>query len=261
MSKGALQDKVAVVTGSRRGIGRAIALALAGAGSNVALCDQVIDDGLLEKVSAEIQEAGRQSLALRMDISKKRQVDASFKTIIHKFGRIDILVNCAGVWVPGQTLVQCSQKNWDRVINTNLRGTWFCCQSAGKLMIRQNGGNIINLSSQVGINPGTGVGAYSISKAAIIMLTRQLALELSPYHVRVNAIAPGVVKTDFNLDLWRDPESEKRMAKSIPLGRLAEPRDIARTALFLASDDSDYITGDVIKVDGGWQVPAGGRRR
>src|ERR1035437_642706 len=256
-----LQGKIAVVTGSRRGIGRAVALALATAGADVALCDMVIADGLLEAVSVEARKSGARSLALQMDISQKTQIDKSFQTVIHKFGKIDILVNCAGVWVPGQTLVECSQENWDKVINTNLRGTLFCCQAAGKVMINQNGGNIINLSSQVGINPGIGIGAYSISKAGIIMLTRQLALELAPYHIRVNAIAPGIVKTDFNIDLWRDPESEKRVAQGIPWGRLAEPGDIAQTALFLASEDSNYITGEIIKVDGGWQVPATAHHR
>jgi NAD(P)-dependent dehydrogenase (short-subunit alcohol dehydrogenase family) len=128
-------------------------------------------------------------------------------------------------------------------------------------MVKQRSGNIINMSSKVGLEPGTGAGAYSISKAGIIMLTRQLALELAPYGVRVNALAPGIVKTDFNKDLWQGPEAVKKLAHSVPLGRLAEPEDIARAALFLASDDSSYITGAVVPIDGGWQVsaPSGGK--
>jgi NAD(P)-dependent dehydrogenase (short-subunit alcohol dehydrogenase family) len=256
MIDSSLQGRVAVVTGGRRGIGRAAALALSSAGADVAVCDLIIDDGLLENTAGEIRHSGHRSLAYQMDISQKDLVFNTIRAIADSFGRIDILVNCAGVWIPGQTLVECSDENWDKVINTNLRGTLFCCQAAAVVMMPQNSGSIINLSSQVGLNPGTGVGAYSISKAGIIMLTRQLALELSPYRIRVNAIAPGVVKTDFNIDLWREPASEKRIAEGVPLGRLAEPEDIARTVLFLASDDSGYITGDVIKIDGGWQVPA-----
>ncbi len=261
MNRDQLSGKVAIVTGSRRGIGRATALALTVAGADVTVCDLVIDDGLLDKTAEDIRRSGRQALALQMDISQKAQVEKTINTVTNKFGRIDILVNCAGVWIPGQTLVECTDENWDRVINTNLKGTLYCCQAAGRVMIQQNSGNIINLSSQVGLNPGTAIGAYSISKAAIIMLTRQLALELSPYHIRVNAVAPGVVKTNFNINLWKDPKSERRMAEGVPLGRLAEPEDIARTILFLASDDSGYITGDVIKVDGGWQVPASAPRK
>jgi len=251
-----LTNKVALVTGSRRGIGKAVALALAGAGADVAVCDSVVNDGKLEKAAEEIRILGRQSLPIQVDISQKAQVQIMTQSAMNKFGRIDILVNCAGIWIPGQTLVECSEENWDRVIDTNLKGTHLCCQAVGEVMIKQNKGVIINLSSQVGLNPGTAIGAYSISKAGIIMLTRQLALELSDHNIRVNAIAPGVVKTDFNLNIWKDPQSEKRVASSIPLGRLAETEDIARTALFLASDDSSYITGAVINVDGGWQVPA-----
>ncbi len=256
-----LKGKVALVTGSRRGIGKAIALALAGAGADLAVCDLVADDGLLEKTAQEVHELGRQSLALPIDISQRDQVEKTVQQVIHRFGRIDILANCAGVWIPGQTLVECPEENWDKVIDTNLKGTFLCCQAVGKFMIQQNTGNIINISSQVGLNPGTAIGAYSISKAGIIMLTRQLALELSSHHIRVNALAPGVVKTDFNINIWKNPESEKQLAKAIPLGRLAEAEDIAQTALFLASDESVYITGAVINIDGGWQVPAGPVRR
>ncbi len=261
MNNGNLAGKVAMVTGGRRGIGKAAAMKLAEAGANVAVCDIVADDGQLDKTAAEVRQFGRQSLALPLDISRPNQVQKVVKQIVDQFGRIDIVVNCAGVWLPGQTLVECSEENWDRVIDTNLKGTFLCCQAAGKIMIRQKSGNIINLSSQVGLNPGTAIGAYSISKAGIIMLTRQLALELSSFHIRVNALAPGVVKTDFNVNVWKDPESEKRLASIIPLGRLAEAEDIAKTVLFLASDESSYITGAVINIDGGWQVPASPVRR
>ena len=249
-----LEGKVALVTGARRGIGRAVALALAGEGADVAVADIVMEDGRLEKVAGEVRALGGSSLAVKVDISQAGEVVAMTRAVLDQFGRIDILVNCAGVWIPGQTLVECPEADWDRVINTNLKGTYLCCQSVSRVMVGQRAGNIINLSSQVGLNPGAGAGAYSISKAGIIMMTRQLALELAHAGIRVNALAPGIVKTDFNLDLWRGPENESRMAGMVPLGRLAEPDDIARAALFLASDDSAYITGAVIPVDGGWQV-------
>jgi len=249
-----LKGKSAIVTGGRRGIGRAIALALAGAGADVIVADIVADDGGLEGVASEIRKMRRQCLAVKVDISSRSDVERMARRSIEVFGRIDILVNCAGVWIPGETLLECPEEHWDRVIDINLKGTYFCCQAVGKLMAAQAGGNIINLSSQVGLNPGTGAGAYSISKAGIIMLTRQMALELAGKNIRVNALAPGIVKTDFNIDLWKNPEAERQISRGVPLGRLAEPEDVARAALFLASDDSAYITGATIPVDGGWQV-------
>jgi dehydrogenase/reductase SDR family protein 4 len=249
-----LESKVALVTGGRRGIGRAIALALAGAGADVAIADMVTEDSRLDNVAKEIEKLGRSSLAIRVDISRAVEVEAMVKAAIDRFARIDILVNCAGVWLPGPTLVDCPEEQWDRVIDINLKGTYLCCRSVGRVMLGQGAGSIINLSSQVGLNPGVGAGAYSISKAGIIMMTRQLALELAHAGIRVNALAPGIVKTDFNIDLWRGPENERRLAGGVPLGRLAEPEDVARAALFLASDAAAYITGAVIPVDGGWQA-------
>jgi NAD(P)-dependent dehydrogenase (short-subunit alcohol dehydrogenase family) len=249
-----LAGKTAIVTGGRQGIGRAIALALAGAGADIVIADIVTEDGKLEAVAAEIKSLGRRCLAVRADISSRDDVEAMTRRAVRRFNGIDILVNCAGVWIPGQTLIETPEENWDKVIDTNLKGTYFCCRAVGKVMVRQASGNIINLSSQVGLNPGTGAGAYSISKAGIIMLTRQLALELAYKNIRVNALAPGIVKTDFNRDIWGNPEAERQISLGVPLGRLAEPEDIARAAVFLASDDSSYITGAVIPVDGGWQA-------
>jgi NAD(P)-dependent dehydrogenase (short-subunit alcohol dehydrogenase family) len=249
-----LEGRIAVVTGGRRGIGRAVALALAGAGAGVAVADAVTEDGRLEAVAGDIRASGRSALAVRADISRAAEVEAMTRAVLDSFGRIDIMVNCAGVWLPGPTLVECPEEDWDRVIDVNLKGTYLCCRSVGQIMMRQEGGSIVNLSSQVGLNPGVGAGAYSISKAGIIMMTRQLALELAHAGVRVNALAPGIVKTDFNIDLWRGPENERRLAGGVPLGRLAGPEDVARAALFLASDDAAYITGAVLPVDGGWHV-------
>jgi NAD(P)-dependent dehydrogenase (short-subunit alcohol dehydrogenase family) len=262
MDDNRLNGKIALVTGSRRGIGRAIALSLASAGANIILCDNVTDDGKLEETAADIKKIGRVAVVITADVSRKSDVDEMAARSTARFGKIDILVNCAGVWFPGQTLLDCPETNWDKVIDTNLKGTYLCCQIIGRIMVKQRKGNIINLSSKVGLEPGTGVGAYSISKAGIIMLTRQLALELAPGGIRVNALAPGIVKTDFNKELWGSADAAKQLARSVPLGRLAEPEDIARAALFLAADDSSYITGAVIPIDGGWQAaPSSGGKQ
>ena len=176
MKEAGLKNKIALVTGSRRGIGRAVAMALADAGADVIVCDLVLDDGKLNEAVEAIKALGRRSAAFKVDISDKAQVESTVEQSARMFGRIDILVNCAGVWIPGETLLDCNDDDWNRVIDTNLRGTYFCCRSVGRMMVKQKEGNIINLSSQVGLNPGAGGGAYSISKAGIIMLTRQLAL-------------------------------------------------------------------------------------
>jgi NAD(P)-dependent dehydrogenase (short-subunit alcohol dehydrogenase family) len=252
INEDSLAGRAALVTGGRRGIGKAIGIALARAGADVALCDLVTGDGLLDQAAEEVRRLNRRSMTVQVDISSSESVAKMAAAVTGYFGRIDILVNCAGVWLPGQTLVECTEENWDRVIDTNLKGTYLCCRAVGKGMIARQAGNIINLSSQVGLTAGSGIGAYSISKAGIIMLTRQLSLELAKYNIRVNALAPGVVKTEFNAAFWKDPQVEKRSAGMVPLGRLAEPDDIADVAVFLASDAARYVTGEVLAVNGGW---------
>lgn len=232
-----LKGKTAVVTGGRRGIGRAIALAFASAGANVALCD-IDEEGMAETIN-ELARAGSHSVAVQADVSLFAAFDERF----------------AGNPDPGAVCqhVDCPVLNWDTVIDTNLKGTYLCCRAFGRSMIARRSGSIINLSSQVGLTPGAGTGAYSISKAGIIALTRQIALELAPYRVRANAIAPGIVKTEFNAPFWKSPEAERQSSSAVPLGRLAEPEDIAGAALFLASSDAAYVTGEVICVNGGWR--------
>jgi NAD(P)-dependent dehydrogenase (short-subunit alcohol dehydrogenase family) len=253
MNQPRLTGKTAVITGARRGIGRAIALAFADAGAEIVVSDRVMDDGRLLETEEAVKRFGVRALSIQSDISKSNDVADLTLKAIEAFGKIDVLVNCAGVWVPGQSLIECSEENWDLVINTNLKGTFLCCREMGKAMSVRNSGSIINLSSQVGLTPGAGAGAYPTSKAGIIMLTRQLALEMSVYSVRVNALAPGIVKTDFNATFWKDPQKEKQASAQVPLGRLAETDDIAQAALFLASDAASYITGEVLCVNGGWK--------
>jgi 2-deoxy-D-gluconate 3-dehydrogenase len=245
-----LAGKVALVTGSRRGIGKTIALALAEAGADVALCDLILEDGQLQSVTRQIRDVGRRSLFARTDTSRKKDVDDLVEKVIGELGRIDILVNNAGILI-NSALLDMSEEDWDRTLNINLKGYFLCSQAAGRRMVEQKGGTIINLASQFAFRVTAGIGAYSISKAGVAMLTRVLAQELGKFGIRANAIAPGMVKTEINRGRRSNPDELKRIESAIPLGRIAEPEDLVGAALFLASDASHYITGHTLLVDGG----------
>jgi NAD(P)-dependent dehydrogenase (short-subunit alcohol dehydrogenase family) len=245
-----LPGKVAIVTGGRRGIGKAVALALAEAGAYVAICGRVIADGELKAVADEIQRLGRRSLAVQADITKKADVDSLVQKVMDEFGVIDILVNNAAMNIRAP-LLELREDGWDKVIDTDLKGYYLCSQAVGKKMVEQKRGNIVNIASTAAMYTAPEMGAYCIAKAGVVMLTRVLALELAKYNIRVNAIAPSMVKTKFSEPLWRDPETLKEIEAGIPLGRVAEPGDIIGAALFLASDASSYITGHTLIVDGG----------
>jgi len=246
-----LSNKIAVVTGSRRGIGRAIALAFAEAGAHIAVCDCEMSDGKLENVAEEIRRFGRRCLAVKADITQKNEVSNLAQKVIEEFGTIDILVNNAAVITRGP-FFELAEGDWDKVINTDLKGYYLTSQAVSKLMAeQQRKGTIINMASVAGFHANEGKGAYSVAKAGVVMLTRLLALELAHYNIRVNAIAPGMVKTDINRVLWDDPDILEKETSKIPMGRWAEPNDIADAALFLASDASSYITGHTLVVDGG----------
>ena len=245
-----LEGKVAIVTGGRRGIGKAIALAFAEAGADVAVCDRVVEDGELEAVIEEIRGLGRRSLAVSADITRKTDVDNLVQRVMDEFGTIDILVNNAAMNILAP-LLELREDGWDKIINTDLKGYYLCCQAVGKRMVEQKRGNIINMASTGAMKATEKMGAYDIAKAGVVMLTRVLALELASYNIRVNAIAPAMVKTKFSQPLWDGPEISKQVESEIPLGRLAETGDIIGSALFLASDASSYITGHTIIVDGG----------
>jgi gluconate 5-dehydrogenase len=245
-----LSGKVAIVTGGRRGIGKAIALALAEAGADIALCDRVVDDGELMAVAEAVGRFGRRSMALQVDITKKTDVDNFIQKVTAEFGAIDILVNNAAMNIRGG-LFELAEESWDKIIDTDLKGYYLCAQAVGKIMVSQKRGSIINIASTAAMWAVVEMSAYCIAKAGVVMLTRVLALELAPHNIRVNAIAPSMVKTRFSEPLWRDPETLKEIEAGIPLGRLAETSDIIGSALFLASDASNYITGHTIVVDGG----------
>ena len=245
-----LEGQVAIVTGGGTGIGRGIALEFAKAGADVVVASRRLS--VLEKVAEEVTTLGRRSLAVQTDISRKTDVDNLVQRVMGEFGAIDILVNNAGILIAGRML-EFSEDDWDKVIDTNLKGYYLCCQAVGKGMVERKRGNIINIAS-VSAFVTTVVereGLYCISKAGVAMLTRGLAKELARYNIRVNAIAPGWVRTEMNRSTWSDPETLKQREAGIPMGRWAEPSDIARVALFLASEASSYATGATILVDGG----------
>ncbi|MEA2085825.1 MAG: SDR family NAD(P)-dependent oxidoreductase [Chloroflexota bacterium] len=245
-----LEGKLAIVTGGRRGIGRAIALAMAEAGADVALCDRVTDDGELAAVAEEIQRFGRRALAVKADVTRKADVDNLVRVVMGEFGAIDILVNNVAMNIMAP-LLELGEDGWDKVINTDLKGYYLCCQAAGRKMVDRKGGRIINIASTAAMKAAPGMGAYCIAKAGVVMLTRVLALELAQYNIRVNAIAPYMVKTKFSQPLWSDARTLKQIEAEIPLGHLAETKDVVGTVLFLASGASGYITGHTIVVDGG----------
>jgi NAD(P)-dependent dehydrogenase (short-subunit alcohol dehydrogenase family) len=245
-----LAGRVAIVTGGRRGIGRAIALALAEAGADIALSDRVADDGELDKVAQEVRKSGRRALALQADITQKADVDSLVQKTLAEFGSIDILVNNAATNVRAP-LLELNEEGWDRVIDTDLKGYYLCSQAVGRAMVKQKRGNIVNIASTAAMATAPQMGAYCIAKAGVVMLTRILAVELAEHNIRVNAVAPSIVKTKFSQPLWADAEALKEIESEIPLGRLAEPEDITGAVVFLASDASAYITGHTIVVDGG----------
>lgn len=246
-----LQGKVTIVTGARRGIGKALALGFARAGAHVALCDHVVEDGLLEAVAREIEDSGRPSLAIQADVTKKTDVDRMVQQTIEKLGGVDILINNAGM-IPRATPLEISEEMWDTVMAVNLKGCLLCSQGAAKRMIEQKrGGSIIHISSVAGIEANVNRAGYASSKAGLIMLTRQMAIELGAHNIRVNNIAPSNVKTEWNRDIYTDPEKSKQRLSIVPIKRWVEPTETVNAALFLASDFATYITGITLPVDGG----------
>ncbi len=245
-----LKDEVALVTGGRQGIGKTIALAFAEAGAHVAVADLIAVDGQLQTVTKEIQKLGRRSLAIQADTSKKTDAEHMVQTVIDQFGRIDILVNNAGILIRS-SLLDMPEADWDKLMSVDLKGYYLCAQAAGRRMVQQKKGKIINIASQYAYRVTPGMGAYSVAKAGVVMLTRALAQELGSYGIRTNTVAPSMVKTEFSRATWSNLDLLKSIEASTPLGRVAEPADLVGAALFFASDASAFITGHTILVDGG----------
>jgi len=241
-----LKDKVAVITGGARGIGKEIALAFARAGARCALCDMNKDE--LEAAVKEVEAAGSQALAVELNVVSLAQCEAMVNKIIDKFGKIDILINNAGITKDG-LLLRMREEDWDAVLAVNLKGTFNCTKAAIKVMLKQRYGRIVNVASIIGVMGNAGQANYAASKAGIIGFTKSIAKEVASRNITVNAIAPGFIATKMTDILSEDVKTA--MLKQIPLARFGTPEDVARLVLFLASDDAGYITGQVVQIDGG----------
>ena len=241
--------KVALVTGASRGIGRAIALGLAKAGADVVLAARKLPD--LESVAQEISRMGRKALPVSANVRQLPELESLVQRAVDEFGHIDILVNNAGTNPVFGSVFDYDERAWDVTMGLNLKGYFFLSQAVGRLMRESGGGNIINVASVDGIRPRIGGGIYAISKAGIIMLTQVLAQEWGQYNIRVNAIAPGLVRTRLSEALWDNTLIREKTEDDTALGRIAEPEEIVGAALFLASEASSYMTGQTIVLDGG----------
>ncbi|MBT2735500.1 3-oxoacyl-[acyl-carrier protein] reductase [Neobacillus sp. B4I6] len=242
-----LEGKAALVTGASRGIGREIALELARQGANVAV-NFSGSEAKANEVVDEIKALGREAFAVKCDVSNSGEVAEMVKGTIDRFGKLDILVNNAGI-TRDNLLMRMKEEEWDDVININLKGVFLCTKAVTRQMMKQRVGRIINIASIVGVSGNPGQANYVAAKAGVIGLTKTTAKELASRNITVNAIAPGFITTDMTEKLPEDVKTE--MLKLIPLARLGEPKDIAKITAFLASDDSAYITGQTLHIDGG----------
>lgn len=254
-----LKKYTVIVTGSSRGIGQSIALAMAQAGANVVIT--YLPEGeeakKAESVAQEIETFGVRSLVIAVNIARRNQVEELFTQTMSTFGRIDVLVNNAATFHHKMPLLDLPEAEWERVLSVNLKGTFLCSQAAARQMIEQKSGRIINISSTGADEVFSNMGAYASSKGGINSLSRVLAVELAPYGISVNAIAPGHVDTTANRDfLAEEPMRAERVYGRIPMGRLGYKEEIANLAVFLASDGTGYLTSQILAVDGGitiWQ--------
>lgn len=243
-----LKEKVAIVTGAGRGIGRGIALRFASEGAKVAVVD--MDEALADKTALQITQAGAECLSCRADVSSDTDVGQFVTDTLQSFGRLDILVNNAGIG-GSKTCLDTTEADWDRMVAVNLKSVFLVCRRVIPEMLERGGGKIINIASMYGMLASVHTLAYSASKAGVINITRQLAVDYSGKHINVNCISPGLIATEMTRAKIEDPEIMGRFLEDIPLGRNGSPEDLAGAAVFLASPDADFITGHNLVVDGG----------
>lgn len=244
-----LKGKIALVTGASRGIGAAIAKTLAEYGAHVILTSRKLEG--LRCVEEEIVKAGGTAASLACHVGEMEQIPRLFRDIEDRYGRLDILVNNAGTNPFFGDVLTADEKAWDKTFDVNLKGCFFMSQNAAKIMQKTGGGNIVNISSVNGLRPAAYQGIYSITKAGIIALTQSFAKELASFHIRVNAILPGLTETKFSAALTQNPDILKMVLPTIPMGRVAKPDEMTGAVLYLVSDASSYTTGICLTVDGG----------
>ncbi|WP_216831148.1 SDR family NAD(P)-dependent oxidoreductase [Alkalihalobacterium elongatum] len=244
-----LTNKVAIVTGGNRGLGRSMALALAEAGADVVIVGR--DEQLNQQVVEEIERLGKKALGLSVNLRDVEAINNMILMVKDQFGKVDILVNNAGVSTTKFAL-EVTEQEWEQIMDLNVKSLFFCCQAAAKVMKEQGSGNIINIASVAGAVGDVGISPYTASKAAVINLTRSLALEWAKFGINVNAIGPAYIKTDMNRDALENENTFKKITGKTALKRLGQPQELSGAIILLASDASSYMTGQTIYVDGGW---------
>lgn len=247
-----LKGKIAFITGARRGMGKADALELAKCGAKVVVTDISLED--CQKVVEEINKEGGEALAFKVDVTNKKEIEEAVEGTVKKFGRLDILVNNAGI-AQFKPFLDLTEEEWDKTLDINLKGQFLCAKACAKEMVKNKYGRIINIASVASGQVGIGfpnIAHYCASKGGIVAMTEALALELAPHGITVNVIAPGMIETPMIDPVKQDRESFEGILKRIPLGRVGKPEEVSKLVAFLASDDSSYMTGSMVVIDGGW---------
>ncbi len=246
-----LNGKVVLITGASRGIGQAAAIGMAQAGADIAIASRKLPD--LERVAEEVRRTGKKCLPVAAHVARIEEINDLVTKVLEEFGRIDILVNNAATNPTMAPALDVDERGWDAIMNLNLKGLFFLSQAVARIMQGKGGGKIINVASIAGISPDL-LPVYSISKAGVIMATKVMAQQWAPYNIRANCVAPGLTKTRFSEALWNNPAILNIAMSRTPMARVAEPEEMVGAIIFLASDASSYVTGQVIAVDGGTTI-------